>query len=202
MKIAKLLTGTVVGVLLVTGIEAESMKNAKGTLLLNCGDDFIPKGKDFKHGAYWVEKGNCKRHYSNIIPVGKAYRYGVYYGTWEDITKGKVDYADTKTVVEVSNRCYFISKFNGKTGLKRNEWKRIGDNKVELYIGDYVYKGDENEFGDDYNPTDINQHRKSWNIFNSPLNCSEVPQREKWTVYQKINGRWQITARQTFIINP
>ncbi len=177
-------------------------KVTRETLGLTCGDDFVIKGHDFKHGAYWVEKGNCKRHYSNIIPASKAYRYGVYYGTWRDITKGKTEYTDTKTVVEVSNRCYFTGKFDGTGGLKRSEWKRIGDNKVELHIGNYSYKGDENELGDDYHPSSAEEHKKAWNIFNSPLNCSEVPQHEKWTVYQKIDGKWQITARQTFIINP
>jgi len=177
-------------------------KVTRKTLMLTCGDDFRIKGKDFKHGAYWVEKGSCKRHHSNVIPASKAYRYGVYYGSWDEITKGKIEYADTRTVVEVSNRCYFIGKFDGKSGLKRSEWKRISENKVELHIGNYAYKGDESDLGDDYNPMSIEDHKKAWNIFDSPLNCSEVPQREEWTVYQKINGKWKVVGREKFIINP
>jgi len=169
----------------------------------DCSLTFYPlDGSDFKHGARWQDKYTCEWHYSNVVPMSKTRTYGIYNGLWSRINKN-TEYADTRIRIKRSNRCYFIDKekVKGDGGFKRNEWKVIGDDTVELHMGLYAYKGGELDIPDE-NRSNYEVHKDAWNVFDRPLNCSDVPSREEWTVYQKVNGRWQITARQTFVINP
>ncbi len=156
-------------------------------------------GSDFKHGAYWQDKDTCERHYSTIVPSKKALGMGIYNGSWARINKSSdVDkiYADTKLTIKRSNKCFFLGKEIVKNdgGLKRNKWKVVGDRTVELHTGLYLDKG---EFlllkGTD-------SKKEAWNVFNSPLNCSETPSSEEWTVHQKVNGRWVQTGHAKFYI--
>lgn len=152
-------------------------------------------GSDLKHGAYWQDKKTCERHYSTIVPSKKALSMGIYNGLWSRINKSdKTDkmYMDTKLTIKRSNKCFFLQKT--KDGWKRNEWKIIGERTVELYMGLFSDKGAEL----DLNGTDAN--KDAWNVFNSPLNCSETPSGEEWTVHQKVNGSWIETAHAKFYI--
>jgi len=158
----------------------------------DCSLIIYPKdGSDFKHGAYWQDKNTCERHYQTTVPSKQARGMGIYNGLWSKITNNKTDYADTKLTIKRSNKCFFLDKVNG---WKRSEWKVVGDNTVELHIGEFSDKGAE------LGLNGTNSKKDAWNVFNSPLNCSETPSKEEWTVHQKINGRWIKTAHAKFYI--
>jgi len=159
----------------------------------NCNMVFYPlDGSDLKHGAYWQDKYTCERHYGTVIPSKKARQIGIYNGLWSRITKNKTEYADTKLTIKRSNKCFFLEK--GKNGWRRNEWKATGDRTVELHIGLFSDKGAEMGL------SGTQKNKDAWNVFNSPLNCSETPSSEEWTVHQKLNGRWIETGHAKFYI--
>ena len=170
----------------------------------DCSLIFYPKdGSDFKHGARWQDKNTCKWHYGTIVPTGRAREYGIYNGLWSRIKKG-MQYADTRLIIKRSNKCYFLPKEEkpGDGNFKRSEWKVVGPNTVEIHMGLYSGKGFSMWLDDDLGKSDYEEHKNMWNVFNSPLDCSDVPSREEWTIKQKVNGRWIVTGRATFDLEP
>jgi len=159
--------------------------------------EFVPKN-DFKHGAFYLSTKDCKRHNGSTFSAKNTHAYGVYFGEWRRITHGKKDYAPTKLRVRVSNHCYFLEK-GGENGFKRSDWRKIDDDTIEINRYEYYAKGADIGVSDF---SDIKDRKKAWNVFDMPLNCAEEPQREEWTILQKVDGRWQVTAKQRFIINP
>lgn len=161
-------------------------------------------GSDFRHGAYWQDEKTCKWHYETIVPTSRARGYGIYNGSWMRIKKG-MEYADTKLIIKRSNKCYFLPKEEkpGDGNFKRSEWKVVGPNTVEIHFGLYADKGVFLGLGaDDPKKSDYEEHKDMWNVFDSPLDCSDVPSREEWTVKQKVGGRWVVTGRATFYLEP
>jgi hypothetical protein len=155
------------------------------------------KGYERINGAYWVDK-DCTAHNSTTISKKKAKEYGIFYWDWQIKTKGKIDYVKTKIEIKRSNRCFYLKK--GKNGWSRKEWKRKSDDTVEISMGDYCCKGAELTLIEAKDKEDLKKNY--WNVFDMPLNCSEAPSFEWWTVKQKINGKWKVVGREKFIINP
>lgn len=160
-------------------------------------------GSDFRHGAYWQDEKTCKWHYETIVPTSRARGYGIYNGWWMRIKKG-MEYADTKIIIKRSNKCYFLPKEEkpGDGGFKRSEWKVVGPNTVEIHMGLCSDKGDYMGLDGDHKKSDYEEHKGMWNVFDSPLDCSAIPSREEWTIKQKVNGRWVVTGRATFYLEP
>lgn len=139
-------------------------------------------------GAYWVDlAGN--RHSGNMFQWHKAKSYGVDYG----MVKG-MGYVKIKVRSTVRNRCYFLAK--GKDGWRRNEWRKVNYNTVDLFFGDSGFHGAELVVDNNASKSEV------WDVFGMGFDCSEVPQYEKWVIYEKSGRGWKIIGRQDFVIEP
>ena len=140
-------------------------------------------------GAYWVDIAG-KKHSGNMFQWHKAKSYGVDYG----MVKG-MGYVKIKVRSTVRNRCYFLAK--GKGGWRRNEWRKVNYNTVELDFGDSGFYGASLMI--DHNSSN---KKTAWDVFGMGWGCSEVPQYEKWVIYEKSGRGWNIIGRQDFVIEP
>lgn len=139
-------------------------------------------------GAYWIDLAGNK-HSGNMFQWHKAKEYGVDYGT----VKGD-GYVKIKVRSTVRNRCYFLAK--GADGWRRDEWRKINYNTLELDFGDSGFHGA--ELGVDHNAS----NKTAWNVFGVDWDCSDVPQYEKWVIYEKSGRGWKVIGRQAFVIEP
>jgi len=151
-------------------------------------------------GEYWQEMKTCKMRWAQAtktkhIPYYKAYIYGVDYGALDNG-------AYTKVRIWRERPCMFLDK----SEYDRVNWRKIDDHTVEVAVvvkghPDIMYGVKGGEMVPSENP---NNPDKAWLVIGNNWTCSEVPNVEKWTVYQrkKKSDRWKQVAKGTFYLDP